>query len=476
MRAETLPELHAWAAQGAMHLAQAEGAYLLRAEMGRFRVVGAAGVGRVARGLRLPLEWEPYRGPTPPPGPLGFSPDGKARWGYLAHRGHLVLALEGTPSLSEDQEELLQMLLEAVALREGRMVGLSTLEGLLSLSRRLREGASLEAEVRGVLEELLRYLGLDAGFLFGLAEGVLVPWVAAGEFPKGYPELYRRFPVVLGEGATRALEGGKAFALIPDYQEYPHALPPMKQAGLRTVLLIRLERGDSPYGVLVLASFRRPRDVPPEAQTFLLVARGELEAHLERRLQVEGTLEAIAAILERLDYETEGHMRRVSELAVLLGERAGVKDLEGLRMGAYLHDLGKLFIPREILEKDAPLVTQEWRVVKTHPEAGHEVLSRIPFLPQTALEVVLHHHEHWDGTGYPLGLKGEAIPLAARVFAVVDVWDALRSARPYKPAYPEEEAMAELLAMAGRKLDPRLVELFLLLVREKVLTGKEKRR
>ncbi|MEN2982317.1 MAG: HD domain-containing phosphohydrolase, partial [Thermus sp.] len=429
MRAETLPELHAWAVQGALGLARAEGAYLLRAEMGRFRVVGAAGVGRIARGLRLPPEWEPSLGPTPPPGPLGFSPDGKPRGGYLVHRGHLVLALEGTPSLSEDQEELLQMLLEAVALRESRMIGLSILEGLLSLSRRLREGASLEAEVRGALEAMLRYLGLDAGFLFRLAEGVLVPWVAAGQFPEGYLELYSRFPVALGQGATRALEGGKAFALIPDYQKYPHALPPVKQAGLRTVLLTRLERGGSPYGVLALASFRRPLDMPSEAQAFLLVAREELEAYLERRLQVEGTLETIAAILERLDYETVGHMRRVSELAVLLGVRAGVEDLEGLRMGAYLHDLGKLFIPREILEKEAPLVTQEWRVVKTHPEAGHEVLSRIPFLPKAALEVVLHHHEHWDGTGYPSGLKGEAIPLAARVFAVVDVWDALRSAR-----------------------------------------------
>ncbi|MCS7219190.1 MAG: hypothetical protein NZ846_09500 [Thermus sp.] len=88
MRAETLPQLHAWAVQGALGLAQAERAYLLRAEMGRFRVVGAAGVGRIARGLRLPPEWEPCCGPTPPPGPLGFSPDGKARGGYLVHRGH----------------------------------------------------------------------------------------------------------------------------------------------------------------------------------------------------------------------------------------------------------------------------------------------------------------------------------------------------------------------------------------------------
>ncbi len=148
----------------------------------------------------------------------------------------------------------------------------------------------------------------------------------------------------------------------------------------------------------------------PETERLLLVAREALETYLERRLQTEGALEAIARILEGLDYETEGHMRRVSRLAVLLGERAGVEDLEGLRMGAYLHDLGKLFLPREVLDKPGPLNTVEWTQVRTHPEMGHEVLSRIPFLPKTTLEVVLYHHEHWDGTGYPKGLKGRRFP------------------------------------------------------------------
>lgn len=199
----------------------------------------------------------------------------------------------------------------------------------------------------------------------------------------------------------------------------------------------------------------------PETERLLLVAREALETYLERRLQTEGALEAIARILEGLDYETEGHMRRVSRLAVLLGERAGVEDLEGLRMGAYLHDLGKLFLPREVLDKPGPLNTVEWTQVRTHPEMGHEVLSRIPFLPKTTLEVVLYHHEHWDGTGYPKGLKGEEIPLPARVFAVVDVWDALLSKRAYKPALSEDTARIELLSMAGKKLDPGLVEVFL---------------
>jgi len=162
MQAQDLPELYARAAEGAMAHLGAEGAYLLRLEAGRYRVVGAAGTAGLARGLRLPPEWEPREGTTPPPGPLGFSPDGKRRLGHMARRGSLVLALEGVGPLGEEKE-VLEALLEAVALREGRMAGLSTLEVLLSLSRRLRQGASLAEEIRGALEVLLERTGLEVG-------------------------------------------------------------------------------------------------------------------------------------------------------------------------------------------------------------------------------------------------------------------------------------------------------------------------
>lgn len=430
MRAEHLPDLFRGAALGALALFEVEGAYVLRLEMGRWRVVGAAGVGKKALGLRLPREWEPPSGPTPPPGPLGFSPDGREREGFALRRGNLAFLLEGALPPS-GREEHLSLLLEALALRAERLASLS-------------------------------YTGFSAGAIFRLEEGVCRLWVVAGEYPEGYLFLHLKEPVSWGEGATRVLrDSPSGFALIPDYQFYPHALPAFQRQGLRTVVQVLLERSGEPYGILSLASFGRTVVAGPETERLLLVARDELEAYLERRLQVEGTLEAIARILEGLDYETEGHMRRVSHLAVLLGVRAGVRDLEGLRMGAYLHDLGKLFLPREVLNKPGNLDTGEWQAVMTHPEMGYEVLSRIPFLPKTALEVVLHHHEHWDGTGYPKGLKGEEIPLVARVFAVADVWDALLSRRAYKPALAEDAARMELLAMAGRKLDPGLVELFL---------------
>jgi hypothetical protein len=461
MRAEHLPDLFRGAALGALALFEVEGAYVLRLEMGRWRVVGAAGVGKKALGLRLPREWEPPSGPTPPPGPLGFSPDGREREGFALRRGNLAFLLEGALPPS-GREEHLSLLLEALALRAERLASLSALDFLLSFGKRLRKSGSLEGEVRDALGELLSYTGFSAGAIFRLEEGVCRLWVVAGEYPEGYLFLHLKEPVSWGEGATRVLrDSPSGFALIPDYQFYPHALPAFQRQGLRTVVQVLLERSGEPYGILSLASFGRTVAAGPETERLLLVARDELEAYLERRLQVEGTLEAIARILEGLDYETEGHMRRVSHLAVLLGVRAGVRDLEGLRMGAYLHDLGKLFLPREVLNKPGNLDTGEWQAVMTHPEMGYEVLSRIPFLPKTALEVVLHHHEHWDGTGYPKGLKGEEIPLVARVFAVADVWDALLSRRAYKPALAEDAARMELLAMAGRKLDPGLVELFL---------------
>ncbi len=166
-------------------------------------------------------------------------------------------------------------------------------------------------------------------------------------------------------------------------------------------------------------------------------------------------------MLEHRDLETQGHTERVAELAVRLGRELGFPDLEGLRLGAYFHDLGKLALPDEVLKKPAALNTGEWRLVKTHPEVGFEILQDLPFLPQTALNVVLYHHERWDGSGYPKGLKGEEIPLEARIFAVVDVWDALVSERSYKPAWPPERAREELRAQAGRTLDPKVVEAFL---------------
>ncbi len=177
------------------------------------------------------------------------------------------------------------------------------------------------------------------------------------------------------------------------------------------------------------------------------------------------TIEGWAAALDLRDEETQGHSRRVTDLTVRLAEllRVPKGEREHIRRGALLHDIGKMGVPDAILSKPGPLDAAEWAVMKRHPTLAHQLLSNTPFL-RDALDIPFGHHERWDGGGYPRGLAGEAIPLAARIFAVVDVYDALRSDRPYRPAWPLERVVAHLREEAGRHFDPALVPVFLELI------------
>ncbi|HLE26688.1 MAG TPA: HD-GYP domain-containing protein, partial [Anaerolineales bacterium] len=142
----------------------------------------------------------------------------------------------------------------------------------------------------------------------------------------------------------------------------------------------------------------------------------------------------------------------------------GMSDAERvhLRRGALLHDIGKMGVPDAILLKPGPLTDEEWEIMRKHPVYAYEMLLPILYL-RPALEIPYYHHEKWDGTGYPHGLKGEQIPLAARIFAVVDVWDALRSDRPYRPAWPAEKVQEHIRSLAGTHFDPQVAKMFLTL-------------
>jgi len=173
------------------------------------------------------------------------------------------------------------------------------------------------------------------------------------------------------------------------------------------------------------------------------------------------TIEGLSRALELRDRETEGHAHRVADLSTKLAERLGISgaELERARQGALLHDIGKIGIPDKILRKPGKLNAQEWSIMKQHPLYAYNVLSQIDYL-RPALAIPLHHHERWDGNGYPHGLVGESIPLPARVFAVIDVFDALTSDRPYRPAWTKEQAIDHILAESGRQFDPRVVAEF----------------
>ena len=181
----------------------------------------------------------------------------------------------------------------------------------------------------------------------------------------------------------------------------------------------------------------------------------------------ETTLEGWAKALELRDKETEGHSRRVTETTLVVARAMGFdeEELIHIRRGAILHDIGKMAIPDEILRKPGPLTDSEREIVMHHPKVAYDLLVRIPHLKR-ALEIPYLHHEKWDGTGYLRGLKQEEIPLSARIFAIVDVWDALSSDRPYRKAWPKEKVAKYISAEAGKHFDPKVVTVFLQLLEQ----------
>jgi putative nucleotidyltransferase with HDIG domain len=186
------------------------------------------------------------------------------------------------------------------------------------------------------------------------------------------------------------------------------------------------------------------------------------KSNLELSLAYDATIEGWSRALDLRDKETEGHTLRVTEMTLRLAHAAGMteEELVHVRRGALLHDIGKMGVPDAILLKPGPLTEDEWTIMRRHPTFAYELLLPIAYL-RPVLEIPYCHHEKWDGTGYPRGLKGEQIPWAARIFAVVDVWDALRSDRPYRPAWPEEKVREHIRAGVGTHFDPQVVEVFL---------------
>jgi HD-GYP domain-containing protein (c-di-GMP phosphodiesterase class II) len=188
-------------------------------------------------------------------------------------------------------------------------------------------------------------------------------------------------------------------------------------------------------------------------------------SNVELALAYDATLEGWSNALELRERETAGHSQRVVGMTLRLAEslEVPVEDLIHIRRGALLHDLGKMGIPDNILLKPGPLSADEWVIMRQHPLFAYRLLVGIPYL-KPALDIPYSHHERWDGGGYPRGLKGEDIPLAARIFSVVDVYDALTSNRPYRPAWTDADALVYLKEHAGTHFDSAVVEIFLKII------------
>lgn len=253
----------------------------------------------------------------------------------------------------------------------------------------------------------------------------------------------------------------------------------VKQAGFQTALCVPLIAKNRLYGVLELL-FRNTIPNDPDWFNFIYTLTGQLAIGLsdsslisnlkesKKRLELsyDTTLEGWANALELRDNETKGHSDRVVKLTLMLAKKLNIPEAEWIHIqrGARLHDIGKMGIPDSILKKPGPLTEEEWATMRTHPVLAYNLLKDTPHLVP-ALDIPYRHHERWDGSGYPDGLKGLEIPLTARIFAVVDAWDALLSDRPYRPAWSQQETKKYIQENAGILFDPKVVNALVEIIR-----------
>jgi HD-GYP domain-containing protein (c-di-GMP phosphodiesterase class II) len=280
----------------------------------------------------------------------------------------------------------------------------------------------------------------------------------------------------LGEGLAGQVIVRQSILHVIDLQNAPEARnePLIRREGFVTYIGIPLIVKGQIKGVFEI--FHRSSLSPTvdwmeflhtlAGQAAIAIDSSQLFESLQRSNQelmqaYETTLEGWARALELRDRETEGHTRRVTELTLRLARYMGVSESElvNIHRGVLLHDIGKMGVPDHILKKRGPLSEEEWEEMRMHPVYAYNLLSPISYL-RSALDIPYCHHEHWDGGGYPRGLKGEQIPLSARIFSVVDVWDALLTDRPYREAWPEEKVKNYIKEAAGTILDPHVVEVF----------------
>jgi putative nucleotidyltransferase with HDIG domain len=288
--------------------------------------------------------------------------------------------------------------------------------------------------------------------------------------------------VRLGESYAGRVAKERRLIRVPDLREKsqpPHLARMIAEEGFITYIAVPLMVKGRVKGVLEVFH-RALLQTYPEWLDFLTMLAGQTAIAVENANLVENmqqsnrdlteaydaAIEGWSHAMDLRDKETVGHSQRVTELTVKVARAMGIDEdqLIHIRRGALLHDIGKLAIPDHILFKPGKLTSEEWAIMQKHPEFAYEMLAPIRYL-KPALPIPYFHHEKWDGTGYPLGLRGEQIPLEARVFAVTDVWDALLSDRPYRKAWTVERTLEYISSLAGSHFDHEVVECFLAVIK-----------
>jgi PAS domain S-box-containing protein len=385
-----------------------------------------------------------------------FSPDDERLMSVFAERAALVLE---HARLNTQTEARMQQLL---ALRTVDMAISSSFDVTMTLGILLDQITRL-AGVHAV--DILAFNANTQTFQFSCERGFRT-------------QTLQHTQIRFGAGYAWRAVRERQMVVVPDLQAEADGLqrsPDLSSEQFIAYVGIPLLAKGQVKGVLEIFH-REPLILEAESYAFLEMLAGQAAIAIDNselfdRLQssnaelgmaYDSTLEGWANALELRDKETEGHTRRVAELATRLAQAMGVRDNDMLQIyrGALLHDIGKMGVPDSIVLKPGPLNDDEWTIMRKHPQYAYDMLSPIAYL-RTALDIPYCHHEKWDGTGYPRGLRGGQIPMAARIFAVVDVWDALTSDRPYRKAWQEEKALQYIQEQAGRYFDPEVVKAFL---------------
>lgn len=355
---------------------------------------------------------------------------------------------------------------------------LRRLASLRAIDTAIAGSLDLTVTLNVILEQVTTQLGVDAADVLLLNPHMRVLDYAAS---RGFrTEALRHTHLRLGDGHAGRAALERTVVRIDSLSDAPGDLqraPQLGAEGFRVYLAAPLVAKGEVKGVLELFH-RSDLQSSKEWMSFLEALAGQAaialdnaslfnglqRANLELMLAYDTTLEGWSRALDLRDRETEGHTQRVTDLTLRLAERMGVPDahLAHIRRGALLHDIGKMGIPDAILHKPGPLTDEEWAIMRRHPVYARDLLAAIPYL-RPALDIPYGHHEKWDGSGYPEGLRGERIPLSARIFAPCDVWDALTSDRPYRKAWSPEQARAYIREQAGKHFDPAVAETFLAL-------------
>jgi HD-GYP domain-containing protein (c-di-GMP phosphodiesterase class II) len=341
------------------------------------------------------------------------------------------------------------------------------IEDLLASTKGILESLDLGSLLTRLAEALISLVEIDALSLklHNVTEELLL--VRRGDCFKR--EMIYGSRIMSAAGFFRsALESGSPLLIEDIASETRFSFPSyVKREGFRSLVAVPLMTGKGHIGmVTVYLKERAPMSSGVLAIISIVAsvtAAAVENSQLVRRLETNyfSTVEALAAAIEAKDPYTKGHSKRVTQFAILLAERFGVSDVEirNLRYGAMLHDIGKIGVSGKILNKRGRLTTEEFETIKRHPLIGDNIIGKVDFL-QGARPIVRSHHERFNGTGYPDGLREEEIPFLARVAAVVDFFDALTSARPYRKAYSVEQTLNVIREGIGREFDPMLAKEF----------------